>query len=52
MIGNLSSVVNMGLIGLTLSVFRGESIAQNLIYNEPLHLPRYRVRIILEKSES
>lgn len=52
MIGNLSSVVNMGLIGLALSVFRGESIAQNLIYNEPLHLPRYRVRIILEKSES
>lgn len=51
-IGNLSSVVNMGLIGLALSVFRGESIAQNLIYNEPLHLPRYRVRIILEKSES
>lgn len=52
MIGNLSSVVNMGLIGLALSVFRGESIAQNLIYHEPLHLPRYRVRIILEKSKS
>lgn len=52
MIGNLSSVVNMGLIGLALSVFRGESIAQNPIYDELPHLPRYRVRIILEKSES
>lgn len=51
MIGNLSSVVNMGLIGLALSVFRGENIAQNPIYNELPHLLRYRVRIILEKSE-
>lgn len=51
LIGNLSSVVNMGLIGLALSVFRGENIAQNPIYNELPHFPRYRVRIILEKSE-
>ena len=51
MIGNQSSVVNMGLIGLALSVFRGENIAQNPIYNELPHLLRYRVRIILEKSE-
>lgn len=51
LIGNLSSVVNMGLIGLALSVFRGENIAQNPIYNELPHLLRYRVRIILEKSE-
>lgn len=52
MIGNLSSVVDMGLIGLALSVFRGESIAQNPIYDELPHLPQYRVRIILEKSGS
>lgn len=51
LIGNLSSVVNMGLIGLALSVFRGENIAQNPIYNELPHLLRYRVRIILEKCE-
>lgn len=51
LIGNLSSVVNMGLIGLALSVFRGENIAQNPMYNELPHLLRYRVRIILEKCE-
>lgn len=51
LIGNLSSVINMGLIGLALSVFRGENIAQNSIYNELPHFPHYRVRIILEKSE-
>ena len=51
LIGNLSSVVNMGLIGLALSVFRGENIAQNPIYNELPHLLRYRVRIILGKCE-
>ena len=44
---NLSSIINMGLIGLALSVFRGESIARD----QP-HIarrPRYRIKIVVQK---
>lgn len=49
--GNLSTVFDMGLIGLALSVFRGENIAQNPMYDELVQIPRYRVKIALEKME-
>ena len=51
MIGNLNTVLNMGLIGLALSVFRGESIAQNPMYDELLMRPKYRLKIVLQKME-
>lgn len=51
MMGNLNTVFYMGLIGLALSVFRSENIAQNPIYNELPRVPRFRVKIVLEKVE-
>lgn len=50
-IGNLSTVLNMGLIGLALSVFRGESIAQNPMYDKLSLRPKYRLKIVLQKME-
>lgn len=49
LIGNSNTVINMGLIGLALSVFRGESIARdNRCENAP-PLPRYHIRISLQR---
>lgn len=47
--GNWNTVVNMGLIGLALSVLRGESIAGDYDREEKTWLPRYRLNIHLEK---
>lgn len=43
-IGNISTVFNMGLIGLALSVFRGDSIARN---SENIKQERQKIRIKL-----
>lgn len=47
-VGNLNTVVNMGLIGLALSVFRGESITQDIPCKEDLH-PHYRIKVTIQK---
>ena len=47
-IGNLNTVLNMGLIGLALSVFRGDSIARNS-ENSKRERQRFRVRLVVEK---
>lgn len=47
--GNWNTVVNMGLIGLALSVLRGESIACDYGGEDKKWLPRYRLNIHLEK---
>lgn len=47
--GNLSTVLNMGLIGLALSVFRGERLPWEPAYEGTRLLPRYRIRITLQK---
>ena len=49
MAGNWNTVVNMGLIGLALSVMRGERLACDYDREEKTWLPRYRLRIHLEK---
>lgn len=46
--GDLNTIINMGLIGLALSVFRGESIARDQPYS--VKRPRYRVKIVVQKS--
>ena len=48
--GNLHTVLAMGLIGLVLSVFRGDSIARET-RGRAVHLPRVRLRISLERIE-
>ena len=47
-IGNLNTVLNMGLIGLALSVFRGDSIARNS-ENSKKERQRIRIRLVVEK---
>ena len=47
-IGNLNTILNMGLIGLALSVFRGDSIARNSA-NSKMEQRRIRVRLIVER---
>ena len=47
-IGNLNTLLNMGLIGLALSVFRGDSIARNSENNKK-ERQRIRVRLVVEK---
>lgn len=47
-IGNLNTVLNMGLIGLALSVFRGDSIARNSESSKK-ELQRIRVRLVVER---
>lgn len=47
-IGNLNTVLNMGLIGLALSVFRGDSIARNS-ENSKKDRQRIRVRLVVER---
>ena len=48
-VGNTNTIINMGLIGLALSVFRGESIARDDRRGEPLPQPRYRIKISIQK---
>ena len=47
-IGNLNTMLNMGLIGLALSVFRGDSIARNS-ESSKIKRNRIRVRLIFER---
>lgn len=48
LVGNANTVVNMGLIGLALSAFRGDSIArEGKIHAAPF--PRYRIRISIQR---
>ena len=49
MVGNVNTVLNMGLIGLALSMFRNEQIFRDPAWNRPLPLPRYRIRIVVQK---
>lgn len=48
-IGNLHTVLVMGLVGLALSVFRGDSIARETA-GKAERLPRLHIRITLERS--
>lgn len=47
-IGNFNTVLNMGLIGLALSVFRGDSIARNS-ENRKKERQRIRIRLAVER---
>lgn len=47
--GDWTTVVNMGLIGLVLSVFRGESLACDYGSEQGIRLPRYRIKVMVEK---
>ena len=47
-VGNLTTVLNMGLLGLALSVFRGDSIARNS-ENGKKERKKIRVRLIVER---
>lgn len=48
MMGNLNTIINMGLIGLALSVFRGESIARDRL--DTVKRPHYRIKLVVQKS--
>lgn len=48
-IGNLNTIFNMWLVGLALSVFRGESIARDHACDEKSLLPRCRIKILVQK---
>ena len=48
LVGNTDTVVNMGLIGLALSAFRGDGISREPDA-VPLRLPRWRVRVRIER---
>ena len=48
-VGNLNTVINMWHVGLALSVFRGERIARDPGRDEKSLLPRYRVKIVVQK---
>lgn len=48
-IGNLNTVINMWLVGLALSVFRGESIARDHVCDEKSLLPHYCIKILVHK---
>lgn len=48
-VGNTNTVINMGLIGLALAVFRGESIARDDRCEEKLPLPRYHIKVLIQK---
>ena len=47
--GNMNTIINMWLIGLALSVFRGESIARDSLSSETMSFPRYRIKIVVQK---
>ena len=47
--GNMNTIINMWLIGLALSVFRGESIARDSLSSDTLPFPRYRIKIVVQK---
>lgn len=47
-VGNLNTVLNMGLIGLALSVFRGDSIARNSESGKK-ERQKIRVRLVVER---
>lgn len=48
-VGNLNTVINMWLIGLALSVFRGARIAQDRACDGKSLLPRYRIKVQIQK---
>lgn len=48
-VGKLNSIINMWMIGLTLSVFRTETIARDDLRSKIPLLPRYRIKILIEK---
>ena len=48
--GNTSTVLDLFLIGLCLSVFREERIARDSAYNrDKVRLPKYRIKIVIQK---
>ena len=48
-VGNLNTVIDMWLIGLALSVFRGEHIARDQMCDGKSSLPHYRIEIHIQK---
>lgn len=48
-IGHTSTIINMGLIGLALAVFRGERITRDDRGEEKLPLPRYHIKVLIQK---
>lgn len=48
-VGNLNTLINMFLIGLALSVFRGEHIFRDSVCPAQPQFPRYRIKIIFQK---
>ncbi len=48
-VGNLNMIINMWMIGLVLSVFRAENIARDDLRNKVPSLPRYHIKIELQK---
>lgn len=48
--GNVNTILNMWLLGLALSIFRGERIAWEHTGRETLRIPRYRIKILIQKA--
>ena len=48
LIGNVTTVLYMGLIGLALSAFRGDNILRDQVCNADYH-PRYRIKVSIQK---
>lgn len=48
LMGNVTTVLYMGLIGLALSAFRGDNIVRDQVCNTGYH-PRYRIKISIQK---
>ena len=49
MVGNVNTVLDLWLIGVALCVFRGESIFRDAAYPPQLQLPRYQVKLVVQK---
>lgn len=48
LMGNVTTVLYMGLIGLALSAFRGDSILRDQFCNTDYH-PRYRIKVSIQR---
>ena len=48
LMGNVTTVLYMGLIGLALSAFRGDNILRDQVCNADYH-PRYRIKVSIQR---
>ena len=48
LMGNVTTVLYMGLIGLALSAFRGDNILRDQVCNTDCH-PRYRIKVSIQR---